>query len=71
MKDLVVFARLLVVFAFVLSVALNVKLSLDNRLLTELLIAADNGLDTEQEVSDLIEDLHKILRAKKWKFTFF
>ena len=65
MKDLVAFARFLVVFAFVLSVALNVNFYLDNRLLTELLIATNNGLDTEKEVNELVEDLHKILRTKK------
>ena len=65
MKDLIAFARLLIIFAFVLSLTFNVKFYLDNRLLTELLIAADNGLDTEKEVSELVEDLHKILRAKK------
>lgn len=65
MKDLIVFARLLIIFAFVLSLTFNVKFYLDNRLLTELLIVADNGLDTEKEVSELVEDLHKILRAKK------
>ena len=65
MKDLIAFARLLIVFAFVLSLGFNVKFYLDNRLLTELLIAADNGLDTEKEVSELVKDLHKILRSKK------
>ena len=65
MKDLVTFTALLLVFAFVLSLTFNVKFYLDNRLLTELLIAGDNGLDTEKEVSELVKDLHKILRSKK------
>ena len=77
--NLTAFARVFIVFCFVISAALNVKLYLDNRIMIKLLITADNGLDNANEVRELVDDLHILNRMDlnlskkddKWKFTFF
>jgi hypothetical protein len=60
--NLTAFARVFIVFCFVLSAALNVKLYLDNRIMIKLLITADNGLDNANEVRELVDDLHILNR---------
>ncbi len=56
--NLTAFCRVLIVFFFVLSVSFNVKFYLDNQVLVALLIDKDNGLDSEGEVKQLVEDIH-------------
>lgn len=52
------YVELFLVLCFVLSVALNVKFFLDNRVLKEL-VSLEMALD-KNETEQIIDDLHKI-----------
>lgn len=68
--NLTAFCRVLIVFFFVLSVSFNVKFYLDNQVLVALLIDKDNGLDSESEVKELVEDIH-LLKKNGLEFIAF